>query len=90
MQTPATPTDATPDPAGIAIAQSEARLGRRRRWLIVCGVASLLMSYLLGPKPITIMEKNSLLSAEFVPILRGIYAPVLFVINTVSSTQCRS
>ena len=72
MQTPATSTD----PADIAITKAEARKRRRRHWLIVGSVVSLLISYPLSLGPLVFLGNHNLLPEIVSPILRVWKAPL--------------
>ena len=76
MQTPATPADTAPDPADIAIARAEARQRHRRRWLVVGGIASLLIGYPLSLGPLVFLGNSNLLPNVLSPILRVWKAPL--------------
>lgn len=81
MQTPVTSEGTVPDPADIAIAQAEGRQRRRRHWLIVGGIASLLVSYPLSRGPVLVLDQQDLLPDALSPILKVIYYPIVFALN---------
>ena len=83
MQTPAMPAVVVPDPADIAIAQTEARQRRRRRGLIAGGVLSLLVGYPLSIGIVLFLDQKGLLPSELVPIVRFIYFPIVYLVNNV-------
>ena len=87
MQTPATSADIVPDPADIVIAQAEARQRRRRRWLIVRGVASLIVSYPLNLGTIVFLDEKGLLPTALYPILQTVYFPILYAIKNVPMVE---
>ena len=85
MQTPATSTDAAPDPADIVLAQAEAR--QRRRWLIAGGVASLLVSYPLSIGTVIFLAQKGLLPSVLFPILQVIDFPILYLVKNVPMVE---
>ena len=83
MQTPATPTDAVPDPADIVIAQAEARQCRRHRWLIAGGIISLLIGYPLSPGPYEMLKRFGLVPRVVDPFIYFVvYGPIHWAIST--------
>lgn len=76
MQTPAMPADTVPDPADLAIAQAEARQGRRRRWLWIIGGVGLLASYPLSVGPLTFLHSCGLIHQEVLPAVEAFYLPL--------------
>ena len=76
MQTPAMPAVAAPDPADIVIAQAEVKQRRRRRWLIVGGVSSLLVSYIMSPVLIQMLYSSGLLPNSAEPIMEIFCLPL--------------
>ncbi|MEK6258826.1 MAG: hypothetical protein AABP62_09410 [Planctomycetota bacterium] len=76
MQTPATSADAAPDPADIVIAQAETRQRRRWRWLIVGGVASSILSYVLSAGPALMLERQGKIPGAVRPLVLAAYLPL--------------